>query len=987
MNKKLTIVALSLVSMCSIAAVTVSTVAWFYSGTHISFGNDPGNVDVTGGSAASYYESGSGASNDPYVISNKIHLYNLAWLQYIGYYNAYSSFHDSQNDILQNYYVIKNDIDMGGLVLPPIGTEKYPFLGNFNGQNHTISNFTISNDDPTSNNSDFGVAKPVNLYAGEQPDVVGFFGVVGKLPSQSITYDTSIVGFSNVTLSDFTVKAKTSQVLIGLAAGYVDGTVSNVKISGTSTLDVDGQTSTAKSSITNKLSDYGLIGYSTRTGASGSFLQKLSEYYSNGDPGHGEEGDDWGGSINPKNYGRLIYDSFKKAGTGNNGLAEDTSTMSSSISTVNTKTTSDYKLAFSTTARTWVNNAKTYYSPYLDPDYFDMPQDGKPIVNQAQQGTVVYHLKDTCYLPLKFNEDKTGTASDNTGYIVGGTSGNAGVVKVASYYPSSIVNSLSNTNVATIGNAVADKTTTYVDSNLELITYNMKDSAWYRVGDSHNANRSGGETTNSYISGFSRKTPEYLGFEKYDDSRNKLQNILENSTKVQGIHFDFTEVSSSNKLTVASNIKLSGNTYNSSYELLKGSINFNLKSTGYINFFAGTYYSSTMYNFGFFTLNHVSRSGGTITGVKKISQIYQNKYWNQGALSSAATNPKFFYKYSDGTFSNIVVSGATRAATLADRDTTKGSDGMVFNNATILEGVVGTSGTILRQSINNVMFYFEVPVNDGEYAMGMPPTPSGVSSYTGAYLIYLDIGANGDTIDKDAVNARYIITKKGGNSYPLGVDFTPITVSGNGGDTIAISIPSSGKGKVIFAVTSRNISVTDSSSIASYAYRSGNYESSSSGNVNKFTCNLSGDPPGLAAGGERVLTIGLMTTSTDEYTIRVTDQLTDDNGTFNEANSTFEIDSGSGFSLTNKAAIEALTEEINISAFRGLTIAATLTRSNAVSGEFVVTYDQENSNYENKIVDVDIERNGCTISIGVTANYTFKIGGVSYLDGSSYPAS
>ena len=45
---------------------------------------------------------------------------------------------------------------MNGLTLPPIGTEIFPFLGNFDGNNCTISNFTISNDDPTLSNSDFG---------------------------------------------------------------------------------------------------------------------------------------------------------------------------------------------------------------------------------------------------------------------------------------------------------------------------------------------------------------------------------------------------------------------------------------------------------------------------------------------------------------------------------------------------------------------------------------------------------------------------------------------------------------------------------------------------------------------------------------------------------------------------------------------------------------------------------------------------------------
>ena len=272
-------------------AFATSTVAWFAYVPALDFGTGSGKVNVGAGSETSYYESGLGTVDDPYIISNRNHLYNLAWLQYMGRYNTPS--------ISQKYFRLKNDIDMNGLTLPPIGTDEYPFLGNFDGNNKTISNLVVSNDDPTSNNSDFGVTKPSasNLEDTTQPNIVGFFGVVGQSPTiADLTYTSSIVGVSNLTLNNLTVKSLTDQTLMGLAAGYVDGTLSGVKISGNATLDVDGESTTACiDSITNHISDYGLVGYSTKTSRSGSYSQDISAHFdSEDDEG---QGSNWGGSI------------------------------------------------------------------------------------------------------------------------------------------------------------------------------------------------------------------------------------------------------------------------------------------------------------------------------------------------------------------------------------------------------------------------------------------------------------------------------------------------------------------------------------------------------------------------------------------------------------------------------------------------------------------------------------------------------------------
>ena len=299
---------------------------------------------------------------------------------------------------------------------------------------------------------------------------------------------------------------------------------------------------------------------------------------------------------------------------------------------------------------------------------------------------------------------------------------------------------------------------------------------------------------------------------------------------------------------------------------------------------------------------------------------------------------------------------------------------MVFNTSYALESPIGTSSaSLFKKAVNNLVFYFEVPVNDGEYAMGMASNPNSttITSFTGAYLMYLDIGANGDTIDKDVVKARSVTTQKAGNSYPVGVDFIPITVSGNGGDSIAVSIDSGEKGVLTFAISSNDISVTDSSSVSQYAYRSSHYSPSNPSNT-EFTCNLSGGPPSTLNGGTRVLTINLTTTDDDEHEIVITDYLTDNAGSFNESDSTFVIDGAT----SNKASVIALSTEIDLTTFRSLTKVVTLTRT-AGTGEFTTEYDLENSSYDNKKIDVDITLYGATVSVGtITTGYSFYVSGV-----------
>lgn len=58
--------------------VTSVVYAWFYIILYQS------SIKLTGSTVVKYFESGNGTESYPFVISEKRHLYNMAWLQNLG---------------------------------------------------------------------------------------------------------------------------------------------------------------------------------------------------------------------------------------------------------------------------------------------------------------------------------------------------------------------------------------------------------------------------------------------------------------------------------------------------------------------------------------------------------------------------------------------------------------------------------------------------------------------------------------------------------------------------------------------------------------------------------------------------------------------------------------------------------------------------------------------------------------------------------------
>ena len=152
-------------------------------------------------SLRSYYESGSGTENDPFIITRPRHLYNLSRLQGLGVYGEKAYFQLGKVDLggvdsngvpmcyADDSSIVKKPyLDMSGSnrdtnPINAIGSEALPFYGEFDGQNVEIKN--------------------LNVYAS--PEDAGLFGY---------TAHASVV--KNLFLSNVTINA------MGYTEGYAE---------------------------------------------------------------------------------------------------------------------------------------------------------------------------------------------------------------------------------------------------------------------------------------------------------------------------------------------------------------------------------------------------------------------------------------------------------------------------------------------------------------------------------------------------------------------------------------------------------------------------------------------------------------------------------------------------------------------------------------------------------------------------------------------
>ena len=258
------------VTIFSLAGVIFGTFAWFKA----SVTND--SYKVTGNSAGAFFAYGDGV-NRPYGITRARHLYNLAWLQYLGYFDDAGSGNTMNQYTFEISPNLKNEsgeptdvLDMSGWVLPPIGTAEHPFVGIFNGNNKEIANLTVSNAFSQYPNHPSTIPEWNNTY--KQPEIVGFFGVVGELKTD-LDYNQATNQIYDVSLDNLTIQVNSTshKALIGFAAGYVNGTLDNVAI-GDAKFDIDSESTSVyysdiisggANSYMPNISNYSTVGYCT----------------------------------------------------------------------------------------------------------------------------------------------------------------------------------------------------------------------------------------------------------------------------------------------------------------------------------------------------------------------------------------------------------------------------------------------------------------------------------------------------------------------------------------------------------------------------------------------------------------------------------------------------------------------------------------------------------------------------------------------------
>ena len=252
---------LSLIPLTAVAVTTITSVfAWYVSTIGITQDLSDGKLAAN----ASYFESGDGSENSPFIISNARHLYNLAWLQDLGHF-----------DDKVYYFELKNDIDMSQLKvgsnsaspIPAIGIDDHPFIGSFNGNGHTINNLFVATSFSSSSYikpsqdilNDHNHEQTKKTYNTTTNTIIssynGLFGVIKK-------YNDSSDSDSQVT--NFTIanaKIESSQnTLVGYICGYVNSDLSHVGVASSNLTIGEGVTHITTTSTTYPISKYGIVG-------------------------------------------------------------------------------------------------------------------------------------------------------------------------------------------------------------------------------------------------------------------------------------------------------------------------------------------------------------------------------------------------------------------------------------------------------------------------------------------------------------------------------------------------------------------------------------------------------------------------------------------------------------------------------------------------------------------------------------------------------
>ena len=606
-------------------AFVAVTFCWFSRGELLNFRDDFGSAK------ASYFGGGDGSSEEKaYVISSSTHFYNLAWLQYLGYFNAAGG---ANNGRLQSYFKLTKNIDMRELqrngtvsALPPIGTEQYPFIGNFDGCGYKIDNVFVSNlmSDlivrPTTyktatddNNNEVLAVYGTAGTTTKAVNIVGLFGVTGdygvsadakgvvsgsneytnkfkdslSLPTAATTSGADEVYYGvmkveNLYTDNLSVKSASSKTLVGLAAGYASASLSNVGVYRCSITVNAGATGLSDSA---PLSNYSLLGDYNDA------VITWDEKPSGG--GGGGSGNDWGGSIDFYDLSKRItyilnknqqYNSFTITNSKNNmGL--------NGISFTYKTDKVLYEMQ---------GNQINIYGQ----SYFPLNVDTEKEFKNENRATITNNGKTITYATTDYFSDSTKTEeavlTKNPGFIT--TTNNQYETTHDIWKNSKIGASLGFTK-----SGASYPSGTYNEDNLVMLN----------IDESGNLSRivDGDNTTNNKNLNDIQSTKEATELHRYAEVKKEIKNFLTNDNNyIYGWTWNTSATS-----TIKGTFKMNGINYT---DVLAPGIDFIVGSSGYI-----TAIFCPNANGGggnkLFTLYKVTRNGdnGTPTATKMTGKI------------------------------------------------------------------------------------------------------------------------------------------------------------------------------------------------------------------------------------------------------------------------------------------------------------------------------------------------------------------------------
>ena len=714
--------------------------AWLASGKYLNFPSSFG-----GSATPAYFAGGDGSEDNPFRITNAVHLYNLAWLQYLGYFNRREGFN---NDRDQTYFALDGNIDMRGRAIPPIGTEEYPFIGEFKGNGHKVTNLTISNKkgtgdlvySPTNAKFSNNILRFVDDSKAHDIEIVGMFGVTGNYNGYLDTYAPAHSGFTmaDVSVTNFYVdkihvRSNSAKTLAGLAAGYIGGNFSNVGVYRSDIKFAANAQSIDNATIVSSgvLSQYSLVG---------AYNEDLITW---------DDANTWGGSIDMRMLARRINYMASSAGKGTAYYTSSNSYVPKNIFYKNAEY-NYYGNIFETTKKNnanlfnyminWKGNAnysltasllgwETYGYTYL-PLNVDKGAMGLNSItdyningdiykyessNNVFQNTGNVRAEYTGKIIDQYNPNSTGyTAPEktagNTGYIVGQSSSSsvsdAGIQVTVSSLNSnnSIYKSFGKTTPGNI---------TYSSDPLCLLTHDKGEDntdTFAFIKDDYNKDVIDNVANNN--SDYTRvinQTPHYKTI------RSQFGPFMGELGYIYGLRFSSygCKIVGSDGKTLSKVIERDVNLFGKTeknYKLVTGAINFSVKSAGSITAIVGTYNQKSNVPQSAFNVykiddrNNLAVVDDKLQGVEEVKEVY--KKTNEDDTITYVTNP------SDAQGMDLVY----------NKEWYNNKDNNDNNQSPLKDYYA---------------YYIEIPLEKGDYLIS-------TDSNTLGYLMYLDIGANGE---------------------------------------------------------------------------------------------------------------------------------------------------------------------------------------------------------------------------------------------------